>query len=221
MPADEMFPITKIGEAAIGRLEGINAARERALSETRRVVRLSANAVRAIHRGEFEAAVRLLDEARGLQDALASDLSNYPSIYWTGYMQDAQKEYAEAQITLGIIGGRDVPSPADLGVEVAVYLNGLGEAAGELRRLVLDTIRRGDLSRAEQTLAMMDEIYGVLVSVDFPDAITGGLRRTTDMVRGVLERTRGDLTLALQQHELTQALERAERVLQRTDNNDE
>ena len=209
--------IATIGEAAIGRLEGVNGARERALAETRRSIRLSANAIRAVHRGEFDTADALLQEAGGLQSALARDLAGYPNIYWSGYVQDSQKEYAEARITSGIISGRGVPGPGELGVEDAVYLNGLGEAAGELRRFALDSIRRGDLSRAEQALAVMDEIYRLLVSVDFPDAVTGGLRRTTDMVRGVLERTRGDLTLSLQQRALTEALGRAEAVLHKSD----
>ncbi len=209
--------IAAIGEAAVGRLEGVNAARERALAETRRSIRLSANAIRAVHRGEFDTADALLQEAGALQATLARDLAGYPNLYWSGYVQDSQKEYAEARITFGIISGRGVPGPDDLGVEDAVYLNGLGEAAGELRRFSLDAIRRGDLVRAEQALVVMDEIYGLLVSVDFPDAVTGGLRRTTDMVRGVLERTRGDLTLALQQQALTEALGRAEAVLRTAD----
>lgn len=200
--------IARIGEGVIGRLEGVNAARERALSETRRIVRLSANATRAVHRNQFDAAVALLDEARSLQDALARALDAYPSIYWSGYVQDAQKEYAEARLTHGIISGRGVPEPAALGVEDAVYLNGLGETVGELRRYALDSLRRGDLSRAASLLPVMDEVYGLLVSVDFPDAITGGLRRTTDMARGVLERTRGDLTLALRQQQLEDAVTR-------------
>lgn len=205
--------IAQLGEAAVERLERINAARERALAETRQIVRLSANAIRAVHRGEFDVADELLGKARELQDALARDLAEFPNIYWSGYVQDAQKEYAEARITYGVISGREIPDPAALNVEDAVYLNGLGEAAGELRRHSLDLMRRGDLERVEEVLSVMDEIYGVLVSVDFPDAVTGGLRRTTDMVRGVLERTRGDLTLALQQKTLTEALERAEALL--------
>ena len=217
--SDAKGAIAAIGEATILRFEAINAARERALSEARQVVRLSANATRAVHRGEFDAARDLLEQAGGLHRAFADDLAAFPSIYWSGYVQDAQKEYAEARITLGIISGTGVPNPEALSVSDAVYLNGLGEAAGELRRSALDTIRRKDLARAEEILGVMDEIYGVLVSVDYPDAVTGGLRRTTDMVRGVLERTRGDLTLALQQHELTGALAGAERLLRasRTD----
>lgn len=205
--------IADIGEAVIGRLDGINAARERALTESRRIVRLSANAIRAVHRGEFDEAGDLLDEARRMQDSLAQELASFPSIYWSGYVQDAQKEYAEARITLGIISGRGVPDPGELNVEDAVYLNGLGESAGEMRRFALDAMRQGELGRAEELLSVMDEIYGLLVSVDYPDAVTGGLRRTTDLARGVLERTRGDLTVALQQRELASALNRVERLL--------
>ena len=202
--------IGEIGERILTRLEGTNGARERALAETRQIVRLSANAIRAVHRDDFDEAAQLIGQAKTMQDALADELREHPNIYWSGYVQDAQKEYAEANIVLGIISGRGVPSPEDLAVENAVYLNGLGEAAGELRRYVLDALRRRQPERAETFLTAMDDIYGLLVTVDYPDAITGGLRRTTDMVRGVLERTRGDLTLALQKRVLLAALERAE-----------
>ena len=202
--------INEIGERVLLRLEATNGARERALAETRQIVRMSANAIRAVHRDDFDEAARLVGQARVMQDALVAELREHPNIYWSGYVQDAQKEYAEANIVLGIISGRGVPSPEDLSVENAVYLNGLGEAAGELRRYVLDALRRWQPDRAETLLVAMDDIYGLLVTVDYPDAITGGLRRTTDMVRGVLERTRGDLTVALQNRSLLDALERAE-----------
>jgi translin len=207
--------IQRVGEAAIASLEAVNSSRERALAETRQVVRLCANSIRAIHRSEFEVARGLLAQAREILDALTAELDAQPKIYWSGYVQDSQKEFAEANITLAIIEGSDLPSPASLKVDEAVYLNGLAEAAGELRRHVLDTIRGGELQRAERILSVMDDIYGLLVTVDYPDAVTSGLRRSTDMVRGVLERTRGDLTMSRQQRELTEALARAEAVLSR------
>lgn len=205
-----MSDLTAIGERILARMEATNAARERALAETRQIVRMSANAIRAVHRHDLDEARRLLGEAGAMQSALVDELQDFPNIYWSGYVQDAQKEYAEANIVLGVISGARTPGPDDLGVEGAVYLNGLGEAAGELRRYVLDALRRDEPERAESLLTAMDDIYGLLVTIDYPDAITGGLRRTTDMVRGVLERTRGDLTVALQQRTLLAALERAE-----------
>lgn len=208
--------ISTLGETILGDLEGVNAARERALAESRQIVRLSANTIRAVHRHDFDEADGLLGEARRMNDGLAELLADYPQIYWAGYMRDAQKEFAEANITLSIIAGRELPSPSELGVEHSVYLNGLGESAGEMRRYALDAMRRWDLDRAGTILNVMDEIYGLLVTVDYPDAVTGGLRRTTDMVRGVLERTRGDLTVALQQRTLTQALDRVEAKLDAT-----
>ncbi|HUG16819.1 MAG TPA: haloacid dehalogenase [Thermomicrobiales bacterium] len=207
--------LASIGETVLARMDATNSARERALSETRQIVRMSANAIRAVHRDDYDEANRLLKDARSMQDALVAELRAHPAIYWSGYVQDAQKEFAEANIVLGIISGRGLPSPEDLAVEDAGYLNGLGEAAGELRRYVLDGLRRWQPQRAEALLGAMDDIYGLLITVDYPDAVTGGLRRTTDMVRGVLERTRGDLTLALQQRVLLEALERAEAKLAR------
>lgn len=205
--------VSRITERVLARLDLLNSARERALAETRQITRLSANAVRAVHRGEFDQAEALLEEARRIKDALTAHLVDYPSIYWSGYVQDAHKEFAEASLTLALVAGQPLPDPEILQVEDAVYLNALGEACGELRRHILDVIRANDLARAEAVLQVMDEIYGVLVQVDYPDAVTNGLRRTTDMVRGVLERTRGDLTLAVEHQKLSDALARARRAV--------
>uniref|UniRef100_A0A7C2W7Q8 Haloacid dehalogenase n=1 Tax=Thermorudis sp. TaxID=1969470 RepID=A0A7C2W7Q8_9BACT len=205
--------VSRATENILARLDLVNSAREHALAETRQLTRLSANAIRAVHRGDFALADELLSEARRIKEQLTADLTEYPAIYWSGYVQDAHKEFAEASLTRAIIGGDPLPGPETLQVDDAVYLNALGEAAGELRRHVLDAIRHGQLDRAEAMLAVMDEIYGVLVQVDYPDAVTNALRRTTDMVRGVLERTRGDLTLAVEHQKLSEALARARNLL--------
>jgi len=199
--------IQSIGEELVRVLEAKNEARERALANSRTTIRHCAHSIRASHRGERDVAKDLLRQAGDLVKATQSEiLSTYPDIYWAGYVQDAQKEYAEASIVYAVIGEEPVPSAASVQVEPAAYLNGLGEAAGEMRRYVLDRIRHGEVERCEQVLNTMEEIYSLLVTVDFPDAITDGLRRTTDMVRGVLERTRGDVTFAIQQQQLTEAL---------------
>lgn len=205
--------ISWVTERILARLDLVNSARERALSETRQLTRLSANAVRAVHRADYALADELLAQARQIKEQLTADLAQYPALYWSGYVQDAHKEFAEACLTRAIIGGDPLPGPETLQVDDAVYLNALGEAAGELRRHVLDAIRHGDLVRGEAMLDVMDEIYGVLVQVDYPDAVTYALRRTTDMVRGVLERTRGDLTLAVEHQKLSEALARARGLL--------
>jgi translin len=190
----------------LGRFDILSAARDRALTEGRQIVRLSANTVRAVHRGDLQEAHETLEEARALLQALIDHITPYPSIHWAGYVQDAMKEFAEANVTLAIVAGAEMPGPTDLAVEDAPYLNALAESASELRREILDRLRADRLEEAEHLLATMDEIYGVLVTVDYPDAITGGLRRTTDQLRGVLERTRGDLTLTLTQKRLQRSL---------------
>lgn len=200
--------LADIGEEMRHRLEATNAAREAALVASRHVIRLCATSIRATHRGELDDAARLAGEARELLRTVNVQLEDHPAIYWSGYVLDAQKELAEAHLLLGLVGGWGPPSPGDLEVEVSAYLNGLGETAGELRRYALDRLRQADLERAAWALEAMDEIYSLLVTVDFPDAITGGLRRTTDMVRGVLERTRGDVTVMGRQRELEEALAR-------------
>ena len=187
-----------------------DAAREKALPLCREVIRYSSQAIRAVHRQEFGQARELLGSARENLSQAGQALSAGGELRNIGFLRDAEKEYAEGAITLATVTGEMPPDTDGLGVDPAAYLNGLGEAVGELRRYLLDSMRGGDLSRGEELLSAMDDIYNVLVTMDFPDAITGGLRRTTDMVRGVLERTRSDLTLVIRQMELEKRLERLE-----------
>ncbi len=206
----ELNNLDSIAEHVRLALSAADEAREKVLPLCRETIRYCSNAIRAVHRQEFEQAAKLLQTARNRLTDAEQVVASYSGLNKAGFIWDAQKEFAEGNITLALVTGRQLPGPGELGVDSAAYLNGLGEAVGELRRYLLDSMRRGDLSRGEELLSAMDDIYGVLVTIDFPDAITGGLRRTTDMVRGVLEKTRSDLTLVMRQKELEKRLERLE-----------
>jgi len=183
-----------------------DTAREKALPLCRDVIRYCSNAIRAVHRQEFDQAKELLQSARNLLNQVEQTVADYSELRATGFIKDAQKEFAEGSVTLALVTGNQPPTPDELGVDFTAYLNGLGEAVGELRRYLLDSMRRGDLSRGEELLSAMDDIYNILVTMDFPDAITGGLRHTTDVVRGILEKTRADLTLVIRQKGLEERL---------------
>jgi len=198
--------IRRIGDIAQDKLAARHEAREQAFKRSRDVIRYSANSIRATHRGELDEARSLLGNAKQLIHEMDQVLEGHPAVYYAGFVEDAQKEYAEASSTLAFAGSTQLPGPDDLGIGPAPYLNGLAESVGELRRFILDGLRRDDFSRSEELLDLMDEVYSVLVSMDFPEAVTRGLKRSTDMVRGVLERTRGDLTVALRQRRLEQRL---------------
>jgi translin len=199
-----------------GRFDEKMAARERALPAARRAIRSCANAIRAIHRRETGRAEQLMaDAADAIQEGLDA-VRDHPDVAFAGFLQDAQKEYAEARITEAIVEGADIPGPDDVGVALAPYLNGMAEAIGEARRFILDLLRGGDVERGEEVLSAMEDLYYLLVSMDYPDAITGNLRRSTDIARSLLEKTRGDLTLSLVQRDLRDALDRhAKDVLER------
>lgn len=199
-------------ESTIGELDAINRAREAALGTSRGLIRQCANAIRATHRHEWDTARELLGEAGRTAEELRARLADRHDIMHAGYTQDALKEYAEARLTFAMVRGEELPSAAAIGVAPAAYLNGLAEAASELRRFILDGLRRGDVASGERLLDIMDDVYSLLVTVDYPDAVTGGLRRTTDALRAVLERTRGDLTNALRQDQLMRALSQVEQA---------
>ena len=183
-------------------------ARERALPASRRAIRSCANAIRAIHRGELDLAHRLMGEARAAIDEGLDAVREHPDIAFAGYLQDAQKEYAEARFTEAVVTGSPAPTPEELGVEDAPYLNGVAEAIGEARRHALDLLRAGRVEDGERILTEMDDLYSILVTMDYPDAITGNLRRSTDVARSLIEKTRGDLSVARVSQDLHDALDR-------------
>lgn len=183
-----------------------NAVRDEALQQSRMLIRLCSHAIRAGHRDEWDEAASLLAEADGVGQAMQDLLAPYPELYYAGYTQDALKELVEARVTLALLSQRDLPALASVDVPLNTYLNGVCEAASELRRRCLDTLRHERFDEAERLLGAMDRVYEVLMSFSYPDAITHGLRRRVDQLRGVLERTRGDLTSSLQMARLRKTL---------------
>ena len=198
--------LDSIAEQIRNSLSAKDTAREKVLPLCRETIRHCSNAIRAVHRQEFDQAKGLLQSAHNLLKEIEQAIADHSELRTTGFIRDAQKEFAEGSITLALVTEKQPPTPDELGVDFTAYLNGLGEAVGELRRYLLDSMRKGDLSRGEELLSAMDDIYNILVTMDFPDAITGGLRRTTDVVRSILEKTRSDLTLVIRQKDLAERL---------------
>ena len=193
-------------QAVTARLDEANRARESALAACRSVIRAAGSAIRAVHRLAPEEARVLLADAETRLRAAQRALAPFPAVEHAGFLHDAAKEFVEAATTLALVSGAPVPGPEALGVADAAWLNGVAEAASELRRHALDRLRAGELDRSEQLLGAMDEVFGALVTIDVPDVLTGGLRRTLDALRAVIERTRGDITNAVLQERLRQAL---------------
>ena len=205
-----------IGEIIEGirlHFDRLDEAREQTLAICRQIVRESADAIRAIHRGETEEAAAALRKTNEAVRELNARLQEYPQLARAGFVQDAQKEHAEAQITRAVIVGQEMPGPDDIGVGCAPYVNGAAEAIGELRRYIVDSIRLGRLDRGEYALNAMNDIYYALVSLDYPDAVLQGLKRRTDAVRSAIEHTRADLTRALRQERLEGAMQELEKRL--------
>lgn len=199
------------------RFDDTVAAREQALPAARRSIRASANAIRAVHRGELERAAELIAESDEALRAGLDAVVDHPSVRYAGYLQDAQKEFAEAHVTRALVTGEPLPEPEELGVEDAPYLNGVAEAIGEGRRHILDLLRAGDVERGQGMLRVLEDLYGVLVTIDYPDAVTLNLRRSTDVARSLIEKTRGDLAIAAMQQGIERALDEHARRLRDDD----
>jgi translin len=201
-----MHKLESIANQIREKFDVLTALRDQALSEARHLTRACSLAIRAVHRGDQEGMEEQLTNARKLANKLREDLKEYPDLFFAGYTQDALKEFVEANITCALILNQPLQTPEDLRVREATYLNGLAEVVGELRRRILDILRSGYSEEAERLLGYMDEIYSVLVTMDYPDAITNGLRRQTDLARGIIEKTRGDVTFSLRAETLKQAI---------------
>lgn len=210
MSEENKVRLEEIGAQANSNLKAIHVAREEALTVSRELIRNAANSIRATHRGDYEEANHLLMKVGNLASRFNPIRDAHPSVYYGGYVEDALKEYVEASAVLAIAEQTVIPGPEDLNINPAPYLNGLAEVIGELRRAILDALRKNDFTRCEELLETMDDIYTILVTIDYPDAVTRGLRRSTDVARSILERTRGDLTLAIRQHSLENMLREAQ-----------
>jgi translin len=206
--------LDRIAERIRQEFEARTRKRDEALAQARQLTRACSLAIRAVHRDEFDAMQQHLTEARQLADQLTSGLAAHQDLYHAGYTQDALKEFVEANVTCALIQNQPLPTPDELGVMGPTYLNGLAEVVGELRRRTLDILRHGYSQEAERLLGIMDDIYSVLVTMDYPDAITNGLRRQTDLARGIVEKTRGDVTFSLRGEHLEQAIGQLRDVLE-------
>jgi translin len=201
-----MYKLEEIAERIRQNFDVRTAKRDEALKLARQLTRACSVSIRAVHRDDKEAMEANLAEAQRLADQLRDELQGFPDLFYAGYTQDALKEFVEANVTCALIQNQPLHTPEQLVVEDATYLNGLAEVVGELRRRTLDILRSGYSQEAERLLGHMDEIYSVLVTIDYPDAITNGLRRQTDLVRGIIEKTRGDVTISLRNQQLTEAI---------------
>jgi len=203
-----MHKLENIAEQVRRDFDTRTASRDKALAQARQLTRACSLAIRAVHRDEGQTMKEQLAEAQKLAESLKGGLRNHADLFYAGYTQDALKEYVEANVTCALIQNQPLPTPEELGVTGFTYLNGLAEVVGELRRRTLDILRHGYSQEAERLLTIMDDIYSVLVTMDYPDAITNGLRRQTDLARGIIEKTRGDLTFSLRGEHLEQAIGR-------------
>lgn len=205
--------IDEFADEAREQLESIHRDRESAYTTSREIVQAASATIKAVHRGEFDEAGGQVARTRELYERMMAAVHASPEIGYSGFVGDAAREYAEAAQVLALIVDDDLPGPADIGVDSADWLNGLGDTVGELRRHVLDLIRRDEVDEAEKYLEMMDEIYQTIMSFDYPESVTKGLRRRSDQARGAVERTRGDLTNALRQSRLEKRMRQLEEAL--------
>lgn len=192
------------------KLDEKDAVREVALKSSRAIIRVAAGIVHAIHK--HEDVKNEFNEARDEVHRLRSLLEDHPDIWNAGFVEDAMAEIAEASILFSIINSEELPDPEDLGITPASYLLGLGDVIGELRRFALESLRNGEVELAQRYLDMMEEIFLILMRFDYPDAIVP-IRRKQDVARSLLEKTRGEVAVAICSKRLEERLKHLEKSI--------
>lgn len=205
-----MPSLNDLAGTMLASFESKDSAREEALSISREVVRFCSAAIRSVHRGDGPKAERLMDEAHESLEKIHNILRDHQDIRYAGFIDVAEQEYAEARSVYSITTRHEILTPEEIGVDLVNYLSGLGDTTGELRRHILDLIRQGRSEEGEYFLDVMEEIYHLLMLFDYPEAITRGLRRKSDLARSMLERTRGDLTNAMEMSKVEASLRKLE-----------
>jgi len=191
-------------------LEEKDKAREQGIKLSREVVRNCRVAMQHVHKMELELAYSNIQTAKDNMENMISVLKDQQDIYYAGFVEHAQQEFTECSIIYALVSGKKIPGPGELKVEPVAYLNGLGDGGGEIKRHILDLIRRGMLGEGERYLNIMEELYIGLMLFDYPDAMTHGLRANTDRLRLLLEISRGELTEAARQEKLEIAMQALE-----------
>lgn len=205
-----MPSLNDLAGTMLARFEAKDRAREEALSTSREVVRFCSAAIRSVHRGDIAQSERLMDKAHESLEKIHNTLKDHQDIRYAGFIDVAEQEYAEARSVYSITTRHEILTPEEIGVDLVNYLSGLGDTTGELRRHILDLIRQGHPEEGEYFLDVVEEIYHLLMLFDYPEAITRGLRRKSDLARSMLERTRGDLTNAMEMAKVEASLRKLE-----------
>ncbi len=189
--------------------------REKVITYSREVIRRAGSSVLAVHKRDRKALAENIEAAKAALEAALTLCRVQQEFYYIGPMPQAFQEYAEAACVRAMVSGKPLPTPSSLGIPVEPYTTGLADAVGEMRRYALDSLRRDDLAEAERALGLMEEIYTALKGLDFPRAVVPNLRRKVDVIRRLLEETRGDVTLAQQGHLIRESMEKAVKVMKR------
>ena len=197
-----MKTVTKVAErleeyvnSFLPKLEQRFESREKLLMTAREAIRYSGEAISLAHRGKAKEAEEKFELAKAKAKEIAEVVKNFPDLLY-GDVGTAFQEVSEAAFVLSVYLGKDLPSPEELGVPEFHYLLGAADAVGEMRRRVLELLRKGEKEKAEETYSIMEEIYEVLWELEYPKSLVPNLRQKIDYMRRILEDTHHDLFIA-------------------------
>jgi len=189
-----MKNLDEIADRIQSRLDEKDTVREIAIKSSRAIIRISGSVIHSIHKKEDVR--RMMGEAMDEAQRLRGLLEEHPEIWNSGLVEDAMQELSEAAIIMSIADDAPLPDPEELGVPMTAYLLGLADAIGELRRFTLESLRQGNTETATVFLEMMEDMFKVIMRFDYPDALVS-IRRKQDIARSLLEKTRGELAVAV------------------------
>ncbi len=188
-------------------LDKLDEDREEILRKSRVIIKDCSIAIKSIHREENKSYQDIILKIKNELDVLKNLIIKNPGHFYK-YLKTPEQEYTEAIVLFSIIQNQKIPTHIDLNVDALHYILGLADVIGELRRYILDNIRKSRIDVINDILEKMDELYTYLFSLDYPSGMTKDLRHKTDVARNIIEKTRGDITLSVQMNNLTNLLEK-------------
>jgi len=187
-------------------LELLYQDREEILKLSRSIIRDCSIAIKNIHRKEFNKFQEKLNSIKIDHQSLVKLVDKNLGVFFK-YLKTPEQEYAEAIAFYSIINKKNIPTPLELRINPLNFILGLADVIGELRRYALDNIRNSQFEDLNDILEGMDEIYTYLFTIDYPSAVTQDLRHKVDVARNIIEKTRGDISLAIQMDDLKRCFE--------------
>ena len=183
------FNFDKVFDSIRVQLDKLDADREKILRSNREIIRSCSQIIESIHRNDLKDIETKIKETRESIAEIEKNARKTENVIRKNYLTTVNQEFTEAVTFFHYATGKEIPTYQELNVNPYEYILGLADLVGELKRMVLNSIRKDDYDKAEEIYEFMDELYQKLFSLDYPSGMLPGFRKKVDVARNIVRRT--------------------------------